>query len=121
MLLASEILDHGQAEGEGLARSRQITSDQIVALVHRIEAVLLDREKVQVALCCKSLDRSLVNLRVAGELAIFWRDDWHRRVGHLLELANIDIVLVLFPLCRSWGHNLLSVLILLVRLRVVDL
>jgi len=31
----------------------------------------------------------------------------------LLELANVDILLVLFPLCRSLRHNLLSVLILI--------
>lgn len=80
-----------------------------MALVHRIETVLLNREKVEIALRRECLDGSLMNFRVARELAIVRRHDWHWRVRHLLQLADIDIVLVLFALCRSWRRSLLSV------------
>jgi len=70
-------------------------------LVHWVEAVLLNREQACVALCSQVLNCSLVNFREARELTIYWSHDWHGRVSHLLQLANIDILLIPFPLRRA--------------------
>ena len=78
-------------------------------LVYWVEAVLLDREQVCVALRTQRLNCSLVNFWEARELAIDWSDNRHRRVGHLLQLADVDILLIPFPLRRALRRDFLSV------------
>ena len=80
-----------------------------MALVHGIETVLLDREEVHVALGRQVLDRPLVNFGEASELSVVRRHYRHGRVGHLLELANVDVVLFLPSLCRAYCLDLFAV------------
>lgn len=49
--LLSKVLDHGKAEGEGLARAGEVSGNHIFAIEDRVEAVLLNREETLDALC----------------------------------------------------------------------
>ena len=67
-------------------------------LVNRVEAMLLNREQIDVAFRSQVLNCPLVDFGEACELAIIGRDDGHRRVSNLLQLPDVDVVLVLLSL-----------------------
>ena len=108
-LLTPQVLCDRQAERKGFAGAGEITSNQIVPLIHRIEAMLLNREQVHVTLGRQVLHCALVNFWEACKLSVVRCDYWHRRVGHLLKLTNINIVLLIASLGRGLCLNLLTI------------
>jgi hypothetical protein len=97
--LLAEEFDDWETEGKGLARTGQISRDNVVALVNRVEAVLLDGEQVDVTLRSQLFDRLRWDLRERGKLAIFRRFLGRRLGAHLTGLLRqnlefTDVVIV---------------------------
>ena len=60
--------------------------------------MLLNRKQIDVALRGESINRPLMYLREALKLPIIGRHNRHGRVSNLLQLANVNVVLVLLSL-----------------------
>ena len=69
-VLLAKVLCDWQTEGQSLATSCQVACDDILPLVNRVKAMLLDREKRGDASRAQRCSRPLVDLRDAGELAV---------------------------------------------------
>ena len=57
-LIFAQVLDDGETESKSLTRSSKITSNHIFPCEHGLEACLLDREQIFIALRDHILDRS---------------------------------------------------------------
>ena len=53
LTLSSQVLYHGEAEGEGLAGACEVSRNHVLAVVDRVEAVLLNGEEALIALGAK--------------------------------------------------------------------
>ena len=99
-LLLAEKFDDWQTESESFSGPGQVSGHNVIALVNRVEAVLLDREKVDVTFFLENLDCPVWDLRRERlELAVLW-SELERRVGHVshigrnrLELTD-DVILI---------------------------
>ena len=50
LTLSPQVLYHGEAEGEGLAGASEVSRNHVLAVVDRVEAVLLNGEETLIAL-----------------------------------------------------------------------
>jgi hypothetical protein len=70
-LLGAEPLDERETKSKCLARTSEVSGDEVMTVVEGVEAVLLDGEKVLVPLGSENFSRSFRDLRKAFELSIF--------------------------------------------------
>ena len=69
-VVLTEVLCYGQTEAQSFPTSSQVASDHILAIVNRIEAMLLDGEQILVVSRDQQLSRSRIDLGEAGKLAV---------------------------------------------------
>mmetsp|Transcript_12754 Transcript_12754/g.21517 ORF Transcript_12754/g.21517 Transcript_12754/m.21517 type:complete len:215 (-) Transcript_12754:247-891(-) len=74
LTLFPEPLDQRESESESLSRSCQIPSDQVVPMVHRVEAVLLDGEEALEPLVLQAFNGEFWDLGETQKLAIVGHD-----------------------------------------------
>lgn len=68
----SHLLYNWQSKCKSLAWSSQVSSNQILSLVDRVKAMLLDREKALDTIFIENLNSLVRDLRKIGELGVVW-------------------------------------------------
>lgn len=101
-LVSSHIFNNWKPKCESFSRPGKISRNDIISLIDRVEAVLLDWKQINVAFVTQHFDCALMNLREARKFTVIRSLNWNGVVSFVLQLANVVVLLVfVLPTLRS--------------------